>query len=236
MIRTVPSSAFFIMRTISYFLIGIIVLLACGCGFKQQPPVVRYYILDYTAPDPIDAAPLPVSIHVKRLQTQAPYDSRRIVYAENAFQRTTYSYHQWMANPADMITGLIVRDLRTTDFAKTIVTGTPGSRVDHIIEGTIEEFYENDTTPDWQAVLSLSFTLIRTGDDTLRETVLFQKTYRRIEPMERNNPVSLARGMSKAMQTISARFMKDAYDQIASSRPPAEPGYDGFESPAGKSQ
>ncbi len=194
-------------------------LLACGCGFsRHQPEPVSYYALHYDVPElQISVKNItnsPVVIRVKRLQTQPPFNTTHIVYADNPYQRSRYLYHQWITTPADMLTTLLVRDIEAAGPAGMSVSTTPGKAATHRVEGTIVDFYENDENRQWEAVLVLRLALTRVDPVSRTEEILFQKTYRETRPLQKNNPHELARSMSKAMEAVSNRFIGDMYDNL----------------------
>jgi ABC-type uncharacterized transport system auxiliary subunit len=188
-------------------------LFAYGCAIKADAPEpVKYYVLHYAPPEfpvTINNSEKPVVIHVDRLKTHVPYNSTRIVYAENPHQRSTYAYHQWMKYPADMVASLLLRDIEKSGIADTVVERPSRSHVTHRVEGTIVDFYENDEKAQWEAVLTLRLALIHIDSSTRAEKVIFEDTYREVKPLERNNPLGLARSMSKAMEDVSKQFLAD---------------------------
>ncbi|MBS3809935.1 MAG: membrane integrity-associated transporter subunit PqiC, partial [Desulfobacterales bacterium] len=90
------------------------------------------------------------------------------------------------------------------------VSSTANSaRPTHILNASIEDFYEDDTKTKWEAVLTLSVTLTPAQPSSAEAPVLLQKTYQVRKTMEQNNPRGLAMAMSKAMAEISGHMLKD---------------------------
>ncbi|MGM0452217.1 MAG: ABC-type transport auxiliary lipoprotein family protein [Thermodesulfobacteriota bacterium] len=194
---------------------GVIILVGVACGVSHPPRSVQYYTLHYPPPETVTQTPLSVAIHVKKIAAPSPYDTHHIVYADNAYRRNTYNYHQWISDPDEMLTAYLVRDLRAANIAKTVMTSSPPSETTHIIEWEINSFYEDDSRKQWQAVLELTLTLASAGKTPRRAAeVIFQKTYRVTRPLSRNNPLSLARSMSAAMQKISGEIAGDVYTRL----------------------
>ncbi len=195
-------------------LIGTVFLLINGCArVHPQPEPVRYYTLSYDPPDFPECLTngnhKPVTIHLKRLDASAPYDTNQIIYAESPYERSSYAYHRWISTPATMVGSLLLRDIEKTGIAEAVVTIPAGKTVTHRIEGTIIDFYENDAPEDWEAVLALRLMLIRSDRTARTEELLFKKTYREIRILKKNNPLELARAMSKALETVSKAFIED---------------------------
>lgn len=182
-----------------------------GCGTLQAPmQPVRFYTLSYPAPKaPKNATPLPGILKIEPLRAAEPYGSNRIVYAENEYSRSTYVYHQWISKPADMVGGLLLRDLRASQIIETLVGPQGALQPTHTLRATVESFYEDDAGKKWEAVLAIDVILAGTGGPSTPRPVLLHKTYRCRKPLEQNNPLGLARAMSKALAEVSSRLIDD---------------------------
>jgi len=192
---------------------ALILFSASGCApTRQQPQPINYYVLHYDPPGKTLPAGLgeSVVVHVQRLEAPAPYDTSHIIYAQNPWHRARYAYHQWMVRPADMLTGFLVRDIESAGAAAV------ASRRDatHRVEGAIIDFYEDDEKQRWEAVLTLRLALIRIRKDGREQETLFSNTYAERVVLEKNNPHSLARSMSKAMEAVSVQFLGDMAESL----------------------
>ena len=78
------------------------------------------------------------------------------------------------------------------------------------------EFQELDEPGGWQADLALTVTLLDTSQEELPQRVVFQKTYRVLEPLPEKTPQGLAQAMSRAMAQVSARIINDTYQAVRS--------------------
>lgn len=198
---------------------GTIFLLFPGCAtVRPQPEPVKYYTLSYDPPAPPDCLTTgnnkPLSIHLKRLNANAPYDTNQIIYAESPYQRSSYAYHRWISTPANMVSSLLLRDIEKTGIAEAVITAPAGNTVTHRIEGTIIDFYENDAPGDWEAVFELQLMLIRSDRTAGAEKLMLKKTYREIRTLKKNNPLDLARAMSKALEAVSNAFIEDICHEL----------------------
>lgn len=198
--------------TIIAGLSAVFLLSASGCApGRQQPQPINYYVLHYdppgkTAPSGFGES---VIVHVQRLEAPEPYNTNHMIYAENPWHRARYAYHQWMVKPADMLSGLLVRDIENAGAAV-------ASRRDatHRVEGGIVDFYEDNEKQRWEAVLTLRLALVRIREDGKEERTLFSNAYAERVALEKNNPHSLARALSKAMEAVSVRFLDDMAQSI----------------------
>jgi ABC-type uncharacterized transport system auxiliary subunit len=152
---------------------------------------------------------------VERFQVAPIYDTTRIIYRKRPYTRDTYFYHKWQANPGDLVTYFLTRDIRQSSAFKAIRTAGTELRPSHIVAGMVDEFYEDDHQEYWEAVLTVSISVLKNNETDISEQVLFQKKYSRREPCSQKNPQALAKAMSKAMAGISEMIIKDIYAHLA---------------------
>jgi len=75
----------------------------------------------------------------------------------------------------------------------------------------VDEFFELDAIESWNAVLSITITLMAANEPDVSKSVLFQKSYRVKKMCKHKNPQGLAQAMSLAMGEISREVIKDIY-------------------------
>jgi cholesterol transport system auxiliary component len=156
-------------------------------------------------------------LRVERFGVVSLYNTTRIVYRDTSFRRKTYVYHKWRANPGDLVTFSLSRDMKESGLFKAVLPYDSRLPNSHRLEGTVEEFLERDTKAAWEAVLSVSVALMKEDEPDIHKKILFQKTYRAIEPCRKRNPQSLAKAMSLAMAKVSRQIIRDIYDLLQGS-------------------
>ena len=192
-----------------------IIFMLAGCLNLKHPNYrTEYYTLEYEAPG-MNCRTLPWVIGVQRLQVAPVYNTSRIVYRKEPYTRDSYFYHKWQANPGDLVTYFFMRDIRQSSAFKAIHTAGTELRPSHIVEGVVDEFYEDDHQEYWEAVLTVSITLLKNNEVDINKQVLFQKQYSRRETCSQKNPQALAKAMSKAMAGISEMIINDIYTHLA---------------------
>jgi len=200
----------------SAFILFVMMLVITGCLGKQHPPVkIDYYTLEYELNKFVDLKPIPFVLRIERFAVAPIYNSNNIIYKTGQFRRDAYNYHKWRANPGDMVTSFLSRDLKDSSLFKAIFE--PGSRFSssHIISGTVDEFFEQDEKYSWKAVLSVSIALINASETDISKRILFQKRYSTSEKCSQKNPLAIAEAMSKAMSVISEMIISDVYKSLA---------------------
>ena len=201
-------------RTITIGLCLVLLGLMCGCGGKQkQRQRIKFYNLHYALHASVTQSPLPFIISVEKFKVAPPFNSTRIIYSKNDFTQNRYYYHQWIMNPDEMITHLMARDLRESNIARAIMI-SDNLLATHQLNGIVEQFYEQDRKDQWNAVLSITITLIKKNESDVARRICFQKNYKAMSPCEEKNPKGLANAMSTAMSNISEMIIADMYDAL----------------------
>ena len=200
-------------------IIVLLILTLPGCiGTPSSTRKIEYYTLEY-APSSSEALnPLPLSLLIKRFRVDPLYNSTKIIYRDQKFKRDAYHYHKWRAHPGDLVTYLLARDMRSAGLFKAIFTANPTIPATHIVEGTVDEFFEKDGANAWEAVLTVGITLIVKDQTDISQSILLHNTYSATAICSQKNPRSLAAAMSRAMRRVSEMIVKDLYDRLVASR------------------
>jgi len=202
-----------------FFLISILSLGFSGCVTSPQPPPkIDYYTLEYDAPTPDLPGPIRSIIRVERFQVAPIYNTTNIIYKETSFKRNAYHYHKWRANPGDLVTYFLARDLRDTGLFNGVFILSSKYPASHIIDGTLDRFYLENVDQSWLAVLSVNITFMVDFEPDISKRILFQKRYTSKKKCELRNPKSLAAAMSQAMNEISKTIIQDIYSALTTQR------------------
>lgn len=185
--------------------------LLLGC-VGMQPRLAEYYILEYPALAVEGIARLPEAIKVRRFSAAQALNSRAMIYRPGPYKLAVYNYHYWRVNPADMITDLLLRDLRNCGLFQTVYSDEDPEDARFILQGNTEEFWEVDDNGSGKAVLGLSVALIDSSQRGVTQRVVFQKKYRLVESMGEQTPAGLARSISRAVERMSERLIHDLHD------------------------
>ncbi len=202
--------------SVSLLLVCIALAMAACLNLKQPRTKIEYYTLEYDPPVPDHHPPLCEPIRLNQFVVSPIYNTNRIIYREGLFKREAYVYHKWRANPADVITYLLRRDLQQSGLFKAVVSRESRLPSAYVLEGSVDEFLEWNTKTGWEAFLSLSIILMQENEPDISKKILFQKTYFSNKPCRQKNPGALAEAMSSAMSEISAQIMLDIYNAILS--------------------
>ncbi len=193
-----------------------LMLMCGGCmGPKGKRAATEFYTLNYDPPARRTEAALPYCISVEPFDAVPPYDSTRMIFSTSPFTLNSYAYHEWIAYPADMVEFIIVRDLQSAGIVQSVFTGDSRFATHRLI-GKVSTFCEQDFENDWNALLSVSMTLLRINEPNITKIICFQKTYTAAEPCPRKNPKGFAMAMSAAMAKISDEIIRDIEQSLLS--------------------
>lgn len=201
---------------VKYLVLVFLIFICCGCmGPKAKQLDIAFYHLDYPPPEILVDLPPAGTVAVEPFRVMPPFDTSRIIYATSRVVYDAYAYHQWFGDPSNMIFALLFRDMRSAGIFQAVMAGDD-RLADYRVTGTVESFLERDHEDYWEAVLSVTVTLVdKTNPDTAKQ-VRFQKNYATVQPLVRKHPRALADAMSMAVARLSPQIIKDIHDDLSS--------------------
>jgi cholesterol transport system auxiliary component len=202
-------------KIILILLFGFSLPLTACLDLKQPRNKIEYYSLEYDPPRMSERPPVSQVIKVSLFSVSPIYNSRKIIYRNDAYKRAAYDYHKWQANPAEFVTYFLARDMQQSGLFEAVVT--PNKRFPHAfaVGGNVDEFLESDLSDGWQADLSLNVFLVNEQEKDVTKKIIFQKSYHVSKPCRQKNPQALAEAMSAAMSEASLQIIHEIYDHLA---------------------
>ncbi len=186
-------------------------LAAVGCS--RAPVLVHQFILEYPAPQFSGRSQVPEAIKVQQFAVAEAFNTTAMLYRPSPYQRQAYVYNRWRISPGPLVTDCLVQDLRHSRLFTAVLTEDSPDRARFRVEGGVTEIQEEDEPGGWQAVLALNVTLLDTNFPAkeVSKRVVFQKSYRAVEPMPEKTPQGLAQGISRAMSRLSQQILADLH-------------------------
>jgi len=202
-------------KIILILLLGFSLPLTACLDLKQPRNKIEYYSLEYEPPRMNERPPVSQVIKVSLFSISPIYNTRKIIYRNDAYKRAAYDYHKWQANPAEFVTYFLARDMQQSGLFEAVVT--PNKQFPHafVLGGNVDEFLESDLSDGWQADLSLNVFLVNEQENDVTKKVIFQKSYHFSKPCRQKNPQALAEAMSAAMSEASVQIIHEIYDHLA---------------------
>ena len=187
-----------------------------GCVGPTAPiQEVTYYTFSYDPPPAVEMTPLPVVLQVDAFTTATLYNTEKIVYRPEPFQRKVYNYHRWQSMPGELVAYYLARDMKASTRFKAVLSQSGQLLPTHLLTGTVDEIFEDDTASGWQAVISLTVTLADVSERDADSAIIFQKNYHVSESSDSRNPSAVVSAMSLAMSTISERVIADIINALS---------------------
>jgi ABC-type uncharacterized transport system auxiliary subunit len=187
-----------------------------GCLLSRTPArEIRYFTLEYEAPGPSAAAPLPAVVRVSLFGAAPEYDTRNMVYQDGAFARNQDTYNRWRARPGDMAVFFLARDISRSGLFRAVTTLDGAVTPTHVLEGMVTEFFERESAGKSEAVVGLAVTLVEAGQADLAKQVALSKEYHAVVPMDDRSASGAAAAMSKAFAQVSGELRRDMRQALA---------------------
>jgi uncharacterized lipoprotein YmbA len=182
---------------------GALVTLACG----GKLPDTRYYQLAVPAAK-APAAEGALVLALEPLATDPAYDDERIVYRTSPYRLDYYQYHRWSAPPGVIVGNFLEASLERTGKLSAIVAATDGAPA--VLGGRVVAIEEVDAHKDrWLGRIVVELVLTDGKGKTLW-SAQFEET----EPLARQSPEGLARGLSIALARIVERASPAIVDAV----------------------
>ena len=186
----------------------LLLLTGCVAGGKA-PIVIDQYILEYPPPAIEGLQPLNQAVSVGRFAVAQAFNTPMMVYRTGPYAYYTDYYNRWRVNPGDMVTDYLLRDLKRSGLFKAVFSYRDTEDARFLIQGNIEDFLGSREGGTSEAILTVYITLLDTSQPEVTKKVVFQKRYRHVRMLDNDSAVSLAKGMSEAMETVSKEALKD---------------------------
>jgi len=189
-------------------------IIAACAGTANTEHRIDYYTLEYPPPVMDDLKPLPYALRIETFTINPVYDTNRIVFREAAHQREAYVYHRWRAKPAVLAMYYMARDMRKSGLFEGVFIRGAGGHATHVVEGTVDEFYEKDSSEGWEAVLEITITLLVAEEPDVSKRILFQRQFSVSRKCASKTPGAVVEAMSNGMAEISEAIIRELHKSL----------------------
>jgi len=200
------------VRTAGLFLFGL-VLSSCICG-GGPPKATLQYAIDYPPPSFSGLSGLQADIGVSRFSIARAYRGHEMVYSPKPYREDAYNYARWVAGPSDMIGDHLLRDLRASGLFEAVFSYCDAEEPRYVLKGGVEKIMETDRGDSTEAALAMNVILLDRGDTGHPEQIVFQRTYRAAEPMQKRTAENFAASASKAASRMAEEIIRDVHEAI----------------------
>ncbi len=195
-------------------LVFFLLLIAACTPAKSPGRAFEYYTLEYASPVFGNRPPFDELLTVERFSAAQAFNTTAMVYRSAPVVLNTYTYHRWKSSPPEMVTDLMLRDLRHSGLFKAVFPEYDEADARFVLQGRLVEFMEIEDEGNRKALLSLDITLLDRSRVSSAGGVIFQKGYRALEPLESLAPAAYARAMSRAMEQVSRQTTSDICEAV----------------------
>jgi ABC-type uncharacterized transport system auxiliary subunit len=204
----------FMNRRFALGLLAVVILLSGCSSAAKSSAAIRHYAIEYASPAFKESGPVSESIRVETLSVVRNFSTTSMVYRSRPYVYNDDAYNRWKVKPSVMISDMLLRDMRSAGLFGGVYSDGDREGGDYALGGMIEEMYEQEERDASRAVLALNMTLLHTSRQNAGGRLVFQKSYRTAEVMERSDADSMARAMSRAMEALSRQIVLDTYTAI----------------------
>lgn len=201
---------------IKILIISCLILSTTGCLGGSGVKRPDYFMLDYPAPGiESEGQILPGSLKIDRFSVVQLFNGAAMLVGTDPFTLNALPAGRWKANPADLVTDILIRDFRNTGLFPAVFSSHDIERARFVLAGAITDFYKLQGNGKPEALLGITVTLLDREKKNDTEMILFQKQYSRSEASSKEDPQELARALSKAMEALSKQILSDVYQTIS---------------------
>ncbi len=193
-----------VLEVTVYLILGAIVLGGC----KSHPAVQSHYALNTTRPDDPTSVPSAAILDVRRLTTDAAFESRGLVYRQGKALYETDHYNEFLVPPARLITDRIRSWITEAELCARVLDA--GSLVEptHSLEGHIVQLYGDYRDMNARrAVVEIRLYLV--SHKNLGQAILLGKTYQETEPVIAPDAETLVNAFDTCLVRILTELESD---------------------------
>ena len=177
--------------------VAVAAVVCAGCLARGDFRPTHYYTLapEPEAATPAEAAPLRVTVSVRRFTANARY-GQRIVRRLSAVELDYDEYHRWSESPEELVGEALCRALRARRVFASVVGPDLEVVSDVTVEGHVLAF---EQTVDQQAECAVAFVVRRQSDGK----ALWAGSFTARDPMGGPSRADLAQAMSLSVSQIA---------------------------------
>src|ERR1700693_3210307 len=189
-------------------LLAALLALTVACGAAKP---IHYYSLEFQAPVPSAADPLPVALTIGRITAPIVYRDTRLLYRSCPNQVDIYEQQRWAEPPAELVRGMLLRVLRASGRYRTVHLAGSNVYGDYVLRGRVLHFEEVDK-PSLSARVAFEVELY----DPAKGMTIWSHLYEQDEPASGKDVPSvvaainhdLQRGLSEVAASLDQYFVQ----------------------------
>jgi ABC-type uncharacterized transport system auxiliary subunit len=166
-----------------------------GCG-ATRPSKFYQLTLPNDKTSGADPAPFPVTLLLGPITTSHLYRDDHIVYTSNGEAMGTYEYQRWAEPPSELISDVLLRELRESERYQHIYSFRSGTRGDYVLRGRLYDFREI-TGNGVAARVAFEFEL----RDSKTGATVWSRSYSHDEPVSGKDVTAVVAALNRNVQS-----------------------------------
>ncbi|MBE0535511.1 MAG: membrane integrity-associated transporter subunit PqiC [Phycisphaerae bacterium] len=169
----------------------------------------QQFVLDAPRPaGPPKYTPAKGVLKVRRFAAASQYDTYEMVYRRSDLVYDSDFYNRFFASPTSLVAEKVRQWLSDSGVFAHVLDPFSGADFAYILEGNVLALYGDYRQKGRpQAVMAIQFTLI--DEHRRRDSVLFQKDYHAVAPMEKEAASQLVLGFNACLADILLQLESD---------------------------
>jgi ABC-type uncharacterized transport system auxiliary subunit len=185
-----------------------------GCGAARPS---KFYQLTVPSDKPVTTGPAtyPITLLLGQISSSHLYKEDHIIYTSSGEAMGTYEYHRWAEPPTEMITDVLLRELRMSGRFQRVYSLRSDAHGDYILRGHLYDFREISGS-GLAARVTFEFEL----RDVKTATPVWNRTYSHDEPVGGKDVSAVVAAMDRNVQS-GLNDILSSLDQFFAAHPPA---------------
>ena len=182
-----------------------------GCGAARPSKFYQLTLPNDKTPG-ADPPPFPVTLLLGPITTSHLYRDDHIVYTSNGEAMGTYEYQRWAEPPSEMISDVLLQELKESERYQHVYSLRSDSRGDYVLRGRLYDFREIDGN-GLSARVAFDFEL----RDSKTGTTVWNRSYSHDEPVKGKDVSAVVAAMDRNVQSGLSEVL-EGLDQYFSTR------------------
>jgi ABC-type uncharacterized transport system auxiliary subunit len=166
-----------------------------GCGATRPSKFYQLTLPNDKAPV-ADPPPFPVTLLLGPITTSHLYRDDHIVYTSNGEAMGTYEYRRWAEPPSEMISDVLLRELKESERYQHVYSLRSDSRGDYVLRGRLYDFREISGS-GLAARVTFDFEL----RDSKTGATVWSRSYSHDEPVNGKDVSAVVAAMDRNVQS-----------------------------------
>jgi ABC-type uncharacterized transport system auxiliary subunit len=192
----------------SLFLILSIFLLQAGCALTTKD-AITYHTFNYPSPPAEKTGVSSDTLMVYHFLLDPDIEMHTLAVSCEQGSEKSILKHRWQENPADMITELVLRDLKTSGLFARTVDQLSTARYRYALEGLVRQLQGEIKNGKAFAQLTIDASLMDFDAPLGMDKSLMRQTYRFEVPSVDSKPESIVAALNQGLKDFSTRLRND---------------------------